>query len=385
MTTPDDPDSRPAAAGSSDLPSTGAASAAGAQGQSPGWERAVLEKLALSSLDEKRRARRWNIFFKILFFAYLAPFLLIFLGWWSPGEHKAGQAGRHTAMVDIKGVIESDGEASAEAINAALRLAFEDVKTAGIVLRLNTPGGSPVQAGIVHDEIKRLRALHPDTPVYAVIEEICASGGYYIAAAADRIYVDKASMVGSIGVLMDGFGFVGVLDMVGVERRLLTAGRNKGFLDRFSPMNDEHRQIGSMHHRPRHAAEQKLLNRPVATGADDDQISAPASRRFQQANCRRLRTGDHLCRLRKSTRQQGAGLVKECGSGAVDDSAGATEQSFFQLGGRKVDSHLVAGWIDQPGNHPHGVERRGRTVHANQNLHCCLHSFETLSLRFRPQ
>jgi protease-4 len=243
MTTPDDPDSRPAAAGSSDLPSTGAASAAGAQGQSPGWERAVLEKLALSSLDEKRRARRWNIFFKILFFAYLAPFLLIFLGWWSPGEHKAGQAGRHTAMVDIKGVIESDGEASAEAINAALRLAFEDVKTAGIVLRLNTPGGSPVQAGIVHDEIKRLRALHPDTPVYAVIEEICASGGYYIAAAADRIYVDKASMVGSIGVLMDGFGFVGAMDKVGVERRLLTAGRNKGFLDSFSPMNDEHRQI----------------------------------------------------------------------------------------------------------------------------------------------
>ncbi|MCX7274833.1 MAG: S49 family peptidase [Burkholderiales bacterium] len=243
MTTPDDPDSRPAAAGPADVTATGAASAAGAQGQSPGWERAVLEKLALSSLDEKRRARRWNIFFKILFFAYLAPFLLIFLGWWSPGEHKAGQAGRHTAMVDIKGVIESDGEASAEAINAALRLAFEDVKTAGIVLRLNTPGGSPVQAGIVHDEIKRLRALHPDTPVYAVVEEICASGGYYIAAAADRIYVDKASMVGSIGVLMDGFGFVGAMDKVGVERRLLTAGRNKGFLDSFSPMNDEHRQI----------------------------------------------------------------------------------------------------------------------------------------------
>lgn len=209
----------------------------------PGWERSVLEKLALSTLDERRRARRWSVFFRCLFFAYLTPFLVVFMGWWSPGEHKAGSASRHTALVDVKGVIEAGGEVSAEAVNAALKAAFDDAKTAGLVIRLNSPGGSPVQAGIVHDEIKRLRAKHPEIAVHAVVEELCASACYYIAVAADRIYVDKASMVGSIGVLMDGFGFVGVMDKLGVERRLLTAGQNKGFLDSFSPLSQDHKRI----------------------------------------------------------------------------------------------------------------------------------------------
>ena len=258
MTTPDDPSSSPStpvtpapaslppaapvSAGPPPGPSAGP-SAASAGTPAPGWERGVLEKLVMSTLDERRRARRWNIFFRLAFFAYLAPFLLVFLGWWTPGDHKSGSATQHTALVDVKGVIDSEGESSAEAINAALKAAFEDSKTAGVVLRVNSPGGSPVQAGIVHDEIKRLRAKHPNIPLYAVVEEICASGGYYIAVAADRIYVDKASMIGSIGVLMDGFGFTGTMEKLGVERRLFTAGQNKGFLDSFSPLSDEHKRI----------------------------------------------------------------------------------------------------------------------------------------------
>jgi protease-4 len=203
----------------------------------------VIEKLAASALQEQRRARRWSIFFRLAFLAYLTPVVLAFLGLWAPGGLKSSSLTRHTALVEVKGEIEAGGENSAEAIIAALRAAFEDPKTAGVVIRLNTPGGSPVQAGIVHDEIRRLRKVHPDTPVAAVVEEVCASGGYYIAAAADKIFVDKASLVGSIGVLMDGFGFTGVMDKVGVERRLFTAGRNKAFLDSFSPLSEEHRQI----------------------------------------------------------------------------------------------------------------------------------------------
>ena len=238
-----------ASAAGAAAPPAGAPSAAGAGAGSsvgagsPGWERGVIEKLAASALQEQRRARRWSIFFRLALLAYLTPVVLAFLGLWAPGGLKSSSLMRHTALVEVKGEIEAGGENSAEAIIAALRAAFEDPKTAGVVIRLNTPGGSPVQAGIVHDEIRRLRKLHPDTPVAAVVEEVCASGGYYIAAAADKIFVDKASLVGSIGVLMDGFGFTGVMDKVGVERRLFTAGRNKAFLDSFSPLTEEHRQI----------------------------------------------------------------------------------------------------------------------------------------------
>ncbi len=249
MTTPEDTPSAaaPDSIAGADAPANTGAQRSAAPRPTPdapnGWERSVLEKLVMSTVEERRRARRWRIFFRLVLLAFLSPVLLLYFGWWSPGEHKTGRAMRHTALVDVKGVIESEGEASAESINAALKAAFEDTKTAGVVIRVNSPGGSPVQAGIVHDEIKRLRAKYPEIPIYAVVEEICASGGYYIAVAADRIYVDKASMVGSIGVLMDGFGFVGVMDKLGVERRLLTAGRNKGFMDSFAPLSDDHRRI----------------------------------------------------------------------------------------------------------------------------------------------
>lgn len=207
--------------------------------QSPAWERQVLEKLARGALDEQRRGRRWGIFFKFLGFGYLFVVLLLAAGWL--GGKDGALPGRHTALVDLRGVIQAQGEANADRINQALKEAFEDDKTVGVVIRINSPGGSPVQAGQIYAEIKRLRGLHPKVPLYAVIDDICASGGYYVAAAADRIYVDQASIVGSIGVLMDGFGFTGTMDKLGVERRLITAGENKGFLDPFSPMNPAHK------------------------------------------------------------------------------------------------------------------------------------------------
>jgi len=201
------------------------------------WERGVIEKLALEALKEQRRGRRWGIFFKLLAFAYIT-FLLIAFTDLGRGDRSSD---KHTALVEVAGVIDAKGNASADNVNAALQGAFKDKKTQGVVLRINSPGGSPVQAGIIYDEIRRLRGLHPDIPMYAVVEDICASGGYYIASAADKIYVDKASLVGSIGVLMDNFGFVDAMQKVGVERRVFTAGENKAFLDPFSPL--EPRQV----------------------------------------------------------------------------------------------------------------------------------------------
>ena len=198
----------------------------------PNWEREVLEKLALSAIQEQRRSRQWGILFKTLGFLYLFIVLFLAAGWF--GGEGVAIPKEHTALVDLQGVIASD-QASADAVIGSLQGAFEDKKTKGVILRINSPGGSPVQAGQIYDEIKRLRKLHPNTPLYAVVDDICASGGYYVAAGADKIYVDKASIVGSIGVLMDGFGFTKAMDKLGVERRLLTAGENKGFLDPFSP------------------------------------------------------------------------------------------------------------------------------------------------------
>jgi len=195
------------------------------------WERDVIEKLATASLREQRRARRWGIFFKFLTFAYLTIFLLLIL---SPRIDDS-LSGKHTALVEVVGVIDSKGDASADRVTGALQNAFKDKNTQGIILRINSPGGSPVQAGIIYDEIRRLRGLYPSIPLYAVVEDLCASDGYYIAAASDKIYVDKASIVGSIGVIMDGWGFTGTMDKLGVERRVLTSGENKAFLDPFSP------------------------------------------------------------------------------------------------------------------------------------------------------
>lgn len=200
------------------------------------WERAVLEKLALSALHEQRRTRHWNIFFRTLTFIFLFLLLFIGMGWLDNSEPSLG-AGKHTALIDLQGVIAADSGASSDNLIASLQQAFFDSRTQAVILRINSPGGSPVQAGQINDEIKRLRAKYPTIPLYAVVDDICASGGYYVAVAADKIYVDKASLVGSIGVRMDGFGFTGVMEKLGVERRLVTAGANKGFLDPFSAVN----------------------------------------------------------------------------------------------------------------------------------------------------
>ena len=204
------------------------------------WERETMEKLAFAAIREQRRARRWGIFFKLLTFAYVTFVIVVAMDW--RGDTEVLKGGKHTALVDIVGVIEPKGSASAERLTGALQNAFKDRNTQGVLLRINSPGGSPVQSGIIYDEIRRLRGLYPNIPMYAVVEDICASGGYYIASAADRIYVDKASIIGSIGVLMDGWGFTGTMEKLGVERRLLTAGENKAFLDPFSPVDEKHRQ-----------------------------------------------------------------------------------------------------------------------------------------------
>jgi protease-4 len=207
--------------------------------QRPGWERATLEKLAFASLNEQKATRRWKTFVRLSWLAFF-----IFLAWLalSRSAPSTAKTTAHTAVVEIKGEIANGGDASAEFVVAAMKTAFEDEGAKGVILLINSPGGSPVQAGIINDEIKRLKAKYKK-PVYAVVEETCASAAYYIAAATDKIYVDKASIVGSIGVLMDGFGFTGLMDKLGVERRLLTAGANKGFLDPFSPMSEHQRTL----------------------------------------------------------------------------------------------------------------------------------------------
>lgn len=204
--------------------------------ETPGWERDIIEKLATDALKEKRSARRWNNFFKLFFLIYLFALLALWYPeqWSSSGLSKK----KHTAMVDVEGIIASGEPASADNIVQGLREAFKDKKTKGVVLRINSPGGSPVQASYVNLEIKRLREKYPDTPLYAVVSDVCASGGYYIAAAADKIYVNESSIVGSIGVLMDSFGFEESMEKLGVERRLMTAGEHKGIMDPFSPLSD---------------------------------------------------------------------------------------------------------------------------------------------------
>src|SRR5437763_5959632 len=205
--------------------------------ESPGWERSTMERLLFATLEEQKTARRWRAFVRL---AWLAFF--IFLIWALTFRNAPSDKMQpHTAVIQIEGEIGPKTEASAEAIIAAAKAAFEDEGARGIVLLINSPGGSPVQAGIINDELRRLKEKYKK-PLYVVVEESCASAAYYIAVSADRIFVDKASIVGSIGVLMEGFGFVGLMDKLGVERRLLTAGENKGFLDPFSPQTERHRQ-----------------------------------------------------------------------------------------------------------------------------------------------
>jgi protease-4 len=202
-------------------------------GSGDDWHKDVVNRLAFAAVTEQRRARRWNVFFKCLLGLYLLALLVLYLptDWSELGK----MSEKHTALVDLSGVISDSSEASADTVISGLRNAFDDENTAGVILRANSPGGSPVQSGYIFKEIKRLRELHPDTPLYAVVTDVCASGCYYIVSAADDIYVDKASIVGSIGVRMDSFGFVDTLEKIGVERRLYTAGESKGFLDPFLP------------------------------------------------------------------------------------------------------------------------------------------------------
>ncbi len=200
------------------------------------WEREVVTQLAEASLKEQRRSRRWGIIFKLLTFAYIGV-ILFMIGEASLTTVTINE--KHTALVELTGVIADNEKASADHIVTALRDAFENENTAGIILRINSPGGSPVQSGYIYDEIRRLRKENPDTSLYAVVTDICASGGYYIASAADKIYADKASIVGSIGVRMDNFGFVDAIEKLGVERRTLTAGENKALLDPFLPENEK--------------------------------------------------------------------------------------------------------------------------------------------------
>ena len=212
-------------------------------GKPVAWERATIEKLVLAQVREQRAARRWRMLRTLLWMALFGALI-----WWLARDQWSNATvptGPHTALVTIRGEIADRSEASAEFVLPALRSALEDSGTKALVLLINSPGGSPVQAGLISDEIRRLRKKY-DKPIYAVVEETCASAAYYIASAADNIYVNKASIVGSIGVLMDGFGFVDAMHKLGVERRLLTAGENKGFLDPFSPQTEVQRQFAQV-------------------------------------------------------------------------------------------------------------------------------------------
>jgi len=202
------------------------------------WERSVLEKLAMAQIREARTARRWGIFFKSLAFLYVLTFLVLLIPDDFTGAGMSKDQEGFTAIIEIQGIIADDAEASADNVVTGLRDAFEHEDTKAVILRINSPGGSPVQSSYIHDEINRLSKKHEDIPLYAVVTDICASGGYYIASAADQIYVNKSSIVGSIGVLMDGYGFVDTIDKLGIERRLMTAGEHKGIMDPFSPIKE---------------------------------------------------------------------------------------------------------------------------------------------------
>lgn len=204
-----------------------------------GFEQVLVNRIAREFLAEQRRARRWNIAFRLFIALAVSIFLAVYLIGKTDISPATLKTGKHTALIDIQGIIAPGELAGADYVTASLRAAYEDSNTAGIIIRINSPGGSPVQAGHVNDEINRLKNEHPDIPVFAVIGDLCASGGYYVAVATDRIYADKASLVGSIGVIAAGFGFVDALNKLGIERRIYHAGDNKAFMDPFSPQRGE--------------------------------------------------------------------------------------------------------------------------------------------------
>lgn len=218
----------------------------------PGWERELVTKLAQMNLKEQRARRRWSIFFRLVWLALALAVFANFMGWIGHGGGGSDRFGRHTALVRLEGEIDDQGKASAENINAALNAAFQDPDSVAVVLSINSPGGSPVQSSRIYNEIRRLRKDYQDKPLYAVVDEVCASGGYYVAAAADKIFVDNASLVGSIGVIFHGFGVDKAMEKLGVESRTVTAGENKAFMDPFSPSRPEHKahleaMLGEVH------------------------------------------------------------------------------------------------------------------------------------------
>ncbi len=204
---------------------------------------AALENVMMAAITEQRRKRRWSIFFRLVFLCIFFSFLaMLFMP--ESQKHERGQA--HTALIDVEGMIAQSESFNADNVAASLRAAFDDKQTKGIILRINSPGGTPVQSAYIFDEIKRLQAKYPKVPVYAVCTDVCASGAYYVAAAANKIYANPASIIGSIGVLMNGFGFEEVMKKIGIERRLITAGKYKGFLDPFSPKNEKEKAIAKI-------------------------------------------------------------------------------------------------------------------------------------------
>ena len=207
----------------------------------PGWERELVSKLALANVRELAAKRRWSIFFKLLWLSLAVLAFAWFNGWIGQGMATNESIGRHTALVRMDGEIADGTKASAENINAALSAAFKDADSVAVILNINSPGGSPVQSARIYNEIKRLRKDNPEKPLYVVVDELCASGGYFVAAAADKIYVDPSSLVGSIGVIYQGFGADKAMEKLGIENRTVTAGENKAFMDPFSPMKPEHK------------------------------------------------------------------------------------------------------------------------------------------------
>ena len=206
-----------------------------------GWERELVTKLAQANLKEARAKRRWSIFFRLIWLALALMLFATFMGWIGKASSATDSVGRHTALVKLEGEIADTGKASAENINAALRAAFKDADSVAVVLNINSPGGSPVQSARIYNEIKRLRKDYQDKPLYVVVDELCASGGYFVAAAADKIFVDGSSLVGSIGVIYQGFGADKAIEKLGIENRTITAGENKAFMDPFAPMKPEHK------------------------------------------------------------------------------------------------------------------------------------------------
>ncbi len=199
----------------------------------------LLQQIALEYLTEKKRKRRWGIFYKTFFLLVILAFASLFF----IGDDEDLRLSPHAALIDIRGEMSDQSTSKADNIAESLANAYKDKGTKAIILRINSPGGSPVQADDIYREIRRYKIMHPEIKVYAVCTDMCASAAYYAASAADEIYANPASLVGSIGVVYDGFGFTDIMKKAGIERRLMTAGQYKGMMDPFSPEEPQEKQF----------------------------------------------------------------------------------------------------------------------------------------------